>query len=683
MSDDLSPLNQDALGSSDVAVFGDLVKRRRKHLRYTQEALAAAALGNMDRKGYISNVERGLLPKITPATAQKLCNTLGIDVGDVPPTLRWVPHSDQLQDSASADLGHSIKRTPSSFAKPLAGAGLLIGVVAFSDQLLGGALTIKSSIWLDGTFSFLALFAWSLGFLFLLFYFFGLEGQGAQARAAWLEQGTWRDRYIATVSRLLAATDRWFLTPSQATTLPANAIGRNWSTGLYEKAWGFSVVYPSVLLMLQWVVTGSSQQLGFLQLWPAEPIIARRVLLALCFLGPIAMAFAARGAPDQKMRLGLCGLALVINTIGTAYLWSTYWNVLAGAGAINMITLALILGVGLRWFDSVAGAAAAGAVAGASLSFLFVPLVDLAELLTGQHGKGYSDPSVNVVHTIMNHSLNVIGFLIVLRLFSTFVQPILARDDRNRASLVYLGVSIGAVVLMITASGQSYWFPYYFLIGLLPLVNALFDFLSIGLTRFALRLGIQNFGLKTIALSVFDLALALILFIGLILATAAVAVSLNWMVGTNAFPLQDTAAVCLDGFNSTMSAEAHSAVKGVNAIQGVCSEPILNDIQGQPMSYLWLIMIFGSTLLPTLLHLGLALFALGPALIGPRTRTIVSGWARAAETDPFLRGGAALFFGLWLAVVVTITVSIAWWAGSVMRGVFSLVAHLMGIFPSF
>ena len=690
MPEDRNSLESVTNEATDALAFGDLVKMRRKQQGYTQEALAASALGNMDRKGYISNVERGNLPKITPATVQKLCETLGIGAGEVPMSLRW---GDSFLDTQQSARSQQSEVAPAqtqtnpiggpTYIKQLAGVGLLIAVVALSDQLLGGALTIKSSIWFEETLSIPALFGWSVALVFLVFYFFGLEGTGAFARADWLERGTWRDRYIVTVTRMLAATDRWFLTPTQAKTLPTNAIGRNWSTGLYEKAWGFSVVYPSVLLMLQWVVTGSNQQLGFLQLWPEEPAVLRRVLLCLCFLVPVAMAFVARGLPDRNQRIAMCGLALVINALGTAYLWSVYWNVLAGAGAINMITMALVLGVGLRMFDSVAGAAAAGAVAGASLSFLFLPLVEVSEFLTGRAGLGYSDPSVNVVHTIINHSLNILVFLVVLRLFSKLIQPYLTQDAGNRAAMVYLIVSIGAVGLMIVASGQSFWFPYYFLIGLLPLVNALFDFLSIGLTRFALRLGLQDFGVKTIAFSLVDLAVALILFIGLILATAAVAVSLNWMVGTNAFPLQSSSAVCLDDFSSAMTAEAHSAVKGVKATDGLCSDPIIQDMSESPKDYLWLILIFGSTLLPTVLHLGLALFALGPAILGSNIRNSVASWARASAHDPFLRGAAALFFALWLSVVVTVTTTFVWWSGSLLGGVFWLAAQVTQILPTF
>lgn len=74
---------------SDCEAFGLLVRMRRLNLGLSQEALAEEALGNPDRKSYVSAVENNRLTKITPNTARKLSGPLGLDRADVPASLRW------------------------------------------------------------------------------------------------------------------------------------------------------------------------------------------------------------------------------------------------------------------------------------------------------------------------------------------------------------------------------------------------------------------------------------------------------------------------------------------------------------------------------------------------------------------------------------------------------------------
>ncbi|KIT15170.1 hypothetical protein jaqu_31150 [Jannaschia aquimarina] len=60
----------------------------------SQEALAAAALGNADRKSFVSAIENNRLAKVTPATARKLSGPLGLTRADLPAALRWPSASD-------------------------------------------------------------------------------------------------------------------------------------------------------------------------------------------------------------------------------------------------------------------------------------------------------------------------------------------------------------------------------------------------------------------------------------------------------------------------------------------------------------------------------------------------------------------------------------------------------------
>ncbi|MCA3515332.1 MAG: helix-turn-helix transcriptional regulator [Rhodobacter sp.] len=66
-----------------LAAFGKLVRARRTEKGLSQEALAAAALSNADRKGYISQLENGRLANITALTLQKFARALEIPQADI------------------------------------------------------------------------------------------------------------------------------------------------------------------------------------------------------------------------------------------------------------------------------------------------------------------------------------------------------------------------------------------------------------------------------------------------------------------------------------------------------------------------------------------------------------------------------------------------------------------------
>jgi transcriptional regulator with XRE-family HTH domain len=77
------------MSTNETQAFGRQVRVRREALTLSQEALAAAAFGNPDRKSYVSALENGRLASITPATAKKLAQALEIAAEDVPAGLRW------------------------------------------------------------------------------------------------------------------------------------------------------------------------------------------------------------------------------------------------------------------------------------------------------------------------------------------------------------------------------------------------------------------------------------------------------------------------------------------------------------------------------------------------------------------------------------------------------------------
>lgn len=73
---------------SDLKAFGKLVRERREARGWAQENLANAAFSNLDRKGYVSKIERGQ-QRVKTSTVRSIANALDIDPVEIPSSLRW------------------------------------------------------------------------------------------------------------------------------------------------------------------------------------------------------------------------------------------------------------------------------------------------------------------------------------------------------------------------------------------------------------------------------------------------------------------------------------------------------------------------------------------------------------------------------------------------------------------
>ncbi|WP_438968136.1 hypothetical protein [Planktomarina temperata] len=194
------------------------------------------------------------------------------------------------------------------------------------------------------------------------------------------------------------------------------------------------------------------------------------------------------------------------------------------------------------------------------------------------------------------------------------------RSSRQMAwRLLYCGVLVALLIVAIKmpddfGAGQRSRAVFVMLtFCLLPLVNAVFDFASVGLTRYLLRLGLEQKraawravldGLGGIAIF-FALGCTLIAFV--------------------------TFVVPADG------------VLLVDLTQ------LFADMRRAPGDYIWLMVTLFSTLLPTLLHLSVAVLTLGlqyPAGV----RNFVAGLLERGEHS----GQAALLSGICICAMITI-----------------------------
>lgn len=143
-------------------------------------------------------------------------------------------------------------------------------------------------------------------------------------------------------------------------------------------------------------------------------------------------------------------------------------------------------------------------------------------------------------------------------------------------------------------------------LGLLPLINALFDFFSYGLTRALLSKSMHKMGVWSLLWSVLDLLLACLLLL-LLAATLLLMFQI------------------------------------VNALVGVpVLEPqaILAELRDNSQNYWWLYAVLLSTLLPTLLHFVIASFSF-ITLIPRHLWQILSIWMQGAEINHFKHWFAA------------------------------------------
>ena len=194
------------------------------------------------------------------------------------------------------------------------------------------------------------------------------------------------------------------------------------------------------------------------------------------------------------------------------------------------------------------------------------------------------------------------------------------RSSRQMAwRLLYCGVLVALLIVAIKmpddfGAGQRSRAVFVMLtFCLLPLVNAVFDFASVGLTRYLLRLGLEQKraawravldGLGGIAIF-FALGCTLIAFV-------------TFVVPADGVPLVDLT-------------------------------QLFADMRRAPGDYIWFMVTLFSTLLPTLLHLSVAVLTLGlqyPAGV----RNFVAGLLERGEHS----GQAALLSGICICAMITI-----------------------------
>lgn len=201
--------------------------------------------------------------------------------------------------------------------------------------------------------------------------------------------------------------------------------------------------------------------------------------------------------------------------------------------------------------------------------------------------------------------------------------------------LIWFGYS---VFLLITIASAVYWLPledvqvvFLVFLAALPLLNAFWDWLSLGISRgllSAIALGKQT-GWHALGWALLDLGLAVVFLIAIVLTITA----------------------ALAAYNKLAFAGGHEAVIDLSVLFGGLREEPLNR------SHYWVYAMFLSTLIPTFIH---AVAASAAGIQAVSEFSPLKKWRRAAarqlERDAVGRIWAQLYltFVPLLAIVVPI-----------------------------
>ena len=384
-----------------------------------------------------------------------------------------------------------------------------------------------------------AVILWCLLLAFLMF----VEGT-PQDRSVILRQLHKRDNaslYTFLVDRILAGLTRmmlpkkveddpqkptgrinaifWYLDPRAVDAADQKRLqGSAWSWPVMDTALKLAIIYPLWLLLLQWAVTGNDTGIAGATVIGA----AANPWLRLATIGLLSLYLASRIlASASQMR--------VFEKASDWLFFVAFAVAVAGAFAGAFAGAVAVAGA--------VAAAVAGAFAGA-VAFAGAGAVAVAVSYVCTKGRG------------------TIGY----------------------ALLVAIAIASVTVALILSPASQPVDLrPFAFAIGLLPVLNALFDYLSYGLTLTLIAKGRKRRSIRILVYGVIDAVCAIFILIGLGLTITGFVALINALSVT---PLFDLPTVFRD-----------------------LSDPATRG------SYTWLYLTLFSTLIPTVVHIAIGLLS--------------------------------------------------------------------------
>lgn len=453
---------------------------------------------------------------------------------------------------------------------------------------------VKSLFWVLG---FLA----TIGFVWRFLYHWEVIGAGGAAagtglretydvlRARLASHEDANDGYARRLKTFLAKVDRFFgdaESPRQRAVLLRDPAAL-WTAPAFDRCLLLALLYPVGVIFLVWAVSG--------EIGPAEQALALKTVDGWRrFLSIVAIAFTTFAnfamwrawGTEQADRWRLLAVAISIASF-FAIVFAVHSVVAAiiavvitraaavavpGAGALMVTMVVLLSGVGTFPSD--------GARAGVGVDVLVVLIIYFAVFRA----------VVNVTHKSISEGW----------------------QDKFLSVFLVIGLTtcLAEAMWLTSFSGWNTTGPLLLFLGLLTLVNAPFDWLSLGLTRLLLRWGIQLGGPSPYALALIDALLASFLIASL----AAAMIS--------AVDLFDHLAVAGGGEKARVLPPMQFYLAALRAVP-------------QAPEFWWVYATLFSTMIPSVINLFIAGFSFQRGL--PMLRRWLLGAMRENEAMPGIK----------------------------------------------
>ena len=386
---------------------------------------------------------------------------------------------------------------------------------------------------------------------------------------------------------------------------------RDWR--LYDWALRLAVFYPIGLLVLLWALTGRPGTIGAFELLHAEPRWGPRLAaigaMALALSGPLLGKWAAASPKRGVRRIsGWLPVFAVGNAVGGAFAVSTIVAGEAPVGGAFAVAgaVAVAAAVAGAFEFAVAGAGAAAVTFAVAFNVALVVAVPFAVVV------------VVVVVAVVGGAFAVAAAGAVADAgaaeAAAAAVAIAAAAIKSRGNLAYpvfsvaLAASLGLCLALLpwdaAQPGRNSIFLFF---GILPLLNAVFDYVSYAITLTLIGCGLRA-GWAAALIGAVDLILALGLFTAAGTALVLVVARANALAGVPLYPLA----------------------------------PLFAGVRQDPGAYLWLYLMLFSTIVPTLLHFAIASFAL-TGIVPQRWRLGLVGWI--GDPGPVPASAAPLVIG--------------------------------------
>lgn len=419
-----------------------------------------------------------------------------------------------------------------------------------------------------------------------------------------------------------------------------------WTAASLDWCLLFALIYTLGTVYFIWAVTGEGGAAGTAVFLPRTPNILDRIPLLTAVVLEIASLWAAAQSAGWK-RVASLAIALTVAV-------SVVFSVVLSFAFVFVFASAVMLGSAVAFavafvLASAFPGAVAGAIAGASvMAFSGVVAGDGAGPASGAFVGAFA--GAGIVASAVNVTVAVAG----ARTIARTVRPSSNSAIRTSGKGVFLSLFIGmtialcfvlAWVLSPLVRPQDWKTVGTFLLffALLPLLNAPFDFLSLGLTRGFLRRGLQEGGFSLLRYALIDAIVALVIIV--VLAVVLV--------------------IAIQLFGNL-------ELRGGQPVRTLDLQTLLDSVERDPLAgeNWWVYALFLTTQAPSLFNL-----AIGSISLGRRIRWLATIILRNLPDDKPVIGADRVWLVPLLIVRLVLPVVVGVGVGLIL--IFSVVTWLL------